>query len=472
MPAPRVSLVTLGCARNDTDSADLERRLLAAGWEVVADGDDPGDARGPDVVLVNTCGFIEQAKRDSLEVVLDAADSGAPVVVSGCLAERYGAELARELPEAAAVLGFDDYPDIADRLARVLAGETPAIHEPRDRRRLLPTAPAERPGHAASATAGEPMLQVARIVREPIVPVKLATGCDRRCTFCAIPMFRGSFVSRPLPDLLEEIRAVVAAGAAEVCLVSENTTSYGKDLGDLRLLERSLASIADAAAPARVRLTYLQPAEMRPGLLHAIATTAGIAPYFDLSLQHASGPVLRRMRRFGDGTAFEGLIDGIRGVAPEAGIRSNVIVGFPGETDDDVDALADFLDRTELDAIGVFGFSPEEGTEAATMPDQVDPVVIADRVRRIRDLADEVMLRRATRRIGEHVEVVVESVAETGTGTEGESPADVVVEGRAAHQGPEDASTLIVGAAMARPGAIVRARVVGVEGVDLVADAR
>jgi ribosomal protein S12 methylthiotransferase RimO len=440
--APRVAVVTLGCARNEVDSDEIGGRLSAAGWEVVGER--------PDVIVVNTCGFVASAKKDSIDTILDLADAGVPVVAAGCLAERYGTELASELPEAAAVLSFDDYPDIADRLTRVIAGESLPAHVPADRRRLLPVTPVERSDAAAPGHGG-----LARtVVRGATVPVKLASGCDRRCSFCAIPSFRGAFVSRRPTDVVDEVRAVAAAGAGEVLLVSENSTSYGKDLGDLRLLESLLPAVADFGA--RIRVTYLQPAEMRPGLVQVIASTPGLAPYFDLSFQHASGPVLRRMRRFGDAADFLGLIDAIRARDPWAGIRSNVIVGFPGETDDDLAVLEDFLIRARLDAVGVFGYSDEDGTEAVGLPDHVPDDVIAERVERVTALVDDLMAERAAERIGSEVHVLVESI-------EGDA-----AEGRAAHQGPEDGRTRLEGPGLA-VGDWVRGRVVSSDGADIVA---
>src|SRR5579875_3338685 len=302
-PQRSVALVTLGCARNEVDSEELAGRLTSSGWSL---DDDPD---GADVVLVNTCGFIDSAKKDSIDTLLAAADTGRKVVAVGCLAERYGTELAASLPEADAVLGFDSYPDIADRLDDVLAGRQVTPHVPRDRRTLLPVAPAHRPAAAPHvAVPGHEWLptnvQRWRLDGGPIAYLKLASGCDRRCTFCAIPSFRGAFVSRPPADVLAEAQWLAAHGAREIVLVSENSTSYGKDLGDLRALEKLLPRLAAIDGIDRVRISYLQPAEMRPGLLETMASTPGLAAYFDLSFQHASARVLRRMRRFGGTEAF------------------------------------------------------------------------------------------------------------------------------------------------------------------------
>ncbi|MDZ5622339.1 30S ribosomal protein S12 methylthiotransferase RimO [Nocardioides sp. HM23] len=452
-----VALLTLGCARNDVDSEELAGRLAADGFALV---DDPEDA---DTVVVNTCGFVDAAKKDSIDTLLAAADlkdaAGGSrvkaVVAVGCLAERYGAELADSLPEADAVLGFDDYTDIAGRLRAIVAGERPHAHTPQDRRKLLPISPAERPAAVVSTRT--------RLDSGPMAALKLASGCDRRCTFCAIPMFRGSFVSRRPSDVLAEAVWLAEQGARELFLVSENSTSYGKDLGDIRLLETLLPELAAVDGIDRVRVSYLQPAETRPGLIEAIATTPGVAPYFDLSFQHASNAVLRRMRRFGDPESFLGLLEQVRALAPDAGVRSNVIVGFPGETERDLEILCDFLTAARLDVTGVFGYSDEDGTEAETFDDKHDEDEIRARLAHVTDLVTALNGDRAEERIGTIVEVLVEDL---------DTDRPEHVEGRAAHQGPEvDGSTLVRGCPDAGVGDLVRAVVVGSDGVDLVAEA-
>jgi ribosomal protein S12 methylthiotransferase RimO len=461
----RVALLTLGCARNEVDSEELAARLDAGGWQVST------DAEGADVVVVNTCGFVEKAKQDSIETLLAAADTGAKVVAAGCMAERYGRELAESLPEAQAVLGFDDYTDIAARLDGVLAGQRLDAHVPRDRRELLPLTPVQRPaarvvvpGHAivdAHTPAHlRPVLR-RRLATGPVASLKLASGCDRRCAFCAIPAFRGAFVSRDPEELLAEAEWLAGTGVRELVLVSENSTSYGKDLGDPRALEKLLPQLAAVPGIVRVRASYLQPAETRPGLIEAIATTPGVAAYFDLSFQHASEPVLRRMRRFGSTERFLDLLDAARKLAPEAGARSNFIVGFPGETRADLDELVRFLTAARLDAVGVFDYSDEDGTEAAGMSGKVRRDAVKRRYDRISALAEELCAQRAEDRMGSTVDVLIDSVA----GGE--------VEGRAAHQAPEvDGSTTLAGGDLAglRPGDLVRAKVVATEGVDLVAE--
>jgi ribosomal protein S12 methylthiotransferase RimO len=495
MPDRRtVALVTLGCARNEVDSEELAGRLEADGWQLVPDAEDA------DVAVVNTCGFVDAAKKDSVDALLEASDLKGrqdgrtqAVVAVGCMAERYGKELADSLPEADAVLGFDDYTDIADRLQTILSGGGHTPHAPRDRRKLLPLSPVERqqasasgevavPGHGGDpagtaeiadlpdgvAPASGPRTLRRRLDDSPVASVKLASGCDRRCSFCAIPSFRGSFLSRRPSDVLNETRWLAEQGVREVMLVSENNTSYGKDLGDIRLLESLLPELAAVDGVERVRVSYLQPAEMRPGLIDVLTGTPGVAPYFDLSFQHSAPGVLRRMRRFGDTDRFLELLGAIRAKAPEAGARSNFIVGFPGETEDDLGELERFLTHARLDAIGVFGYSDEEGTEAAGYQDKLPEDVVAERLARVSALAEELTAQRAEERVGSEVEVLVESVASAADAPDADEAA---VEGRAAHQAPEtDGSTVLLGGEGLRRGDLVRAKVVRSEGVDLVAE--
>ncbi|MFF0189379.1 30S ribosomal protein S12 methylthiotransferase RimO [Streptomyces sp. NPDC005244] len=477
MPERRtVALVTLGCARNEVDSEELAGRLEADGWHLVE------DAEQADVAVVNTCGFVEAAKKDSVDALLEANDLKGhgrtqAVVAVGCMAERYGKELAEALPEADGVLGFDDYADISDRLQTILNGGIHASHTPRDRRKLLPISPAERqtageevalPGHGAPTDLPEGVAPVSgpraplrrRLDGSPVASVKLASGCDRRCTFCAIPSFRGSFISRRPSDVLNEARWLAEQGVKEVMLVSENNTSYGKDLGDIRLLETMLPELAEIDGIERVRVSYLQPAEMRPGLIDVLTSTENVAPYFDLSFQHSAPDVLRSMRRFGDTDRFLELLDTIRAKAPQAGVRSNFIVGFPGESEADLAELERFLTGARLDAIGVFGYSDEDGTEAATFENKLDEDVVAERLARVSRLAEELVTQRAEERVGETVRVLVESI-------DGEDGAY----GRAAHQAPEtDGQVLFTSGAGLTVGRIVEAKVVGTEGVDLVAE--
>ncbi len=447
----RVAVVTLGCARNEVDSDELAGRLDEHGWQLVEDADEA------DAVVVNTCGFIEAAKKDSIDTILalkgDGSD-GPTVVAVGCLAERYGEELSDALPEADGVLGFDSYPDIATHLQSIVSGQAPHPHTPQDRRKLLPLSPSDRqsaggevPGHSSHRH---------RLATGPVESVKIASGCDRRCSFCAIPSFRGSFLSRRPHDVLSEARDLVDQGVRELHLVSENSTSYGKDLGDMRLLDTLLTELANVHEDLRIRVAYLQPAEIRPALLSAMIQTPQVANYFDLSFQHASPTVLRRMRRFGGHDDFLDLVDRIRAGAPEAGIRTNFIVGFPGETEEDLDTLISFVESAQLDAIGVFGYSDEDGTEAVQLEGHLDTAEIAARVDAVSGFCERVVARRAQQRVGSEVHVLIERIEQDGT-----------VVGRAEHQGPEDGEVSVELVTNVGIGDLVRARVQQTAGVDL-----
>ena len=449
----------MGCARNETDSEELAGRLAADGWQLVSD---PANA---EIAVINTCGFIESAKKDSIDALIQAhslKSNGVTkaVVAVGCMAERYGNELAEEMSETDAILSFDDYKDISTRLNTILDGGKITPHTPKDRRSLLPIAPVDR----AQVREERKLVEVnpigsvlrKRLDNAPIAPLKIASGCDRRCSFCAIPYFRGSFISRKPEEIIEEAKWLADNGVSELYLVSENTTSYGKDFGDLKLMEKLLPELSKISGVERIRLSYLQPAEVRPSLLQSMISVEKVVPYFDLSFQHANGDLLRSMRRFGDGEKFLHLISQIRALSPNAGIRSNFIVGFPGETDAQFMDLVEFLSQAQLDAIGVFGYSDEDNTEALSLNGKVSPEVISERVEELSTLVDELITQRSEMRIGEQIRVLIEDEAEQ--------------EGRAEHQGPDvDGSTFIKSRNKYRVGEYVDAVVSDVEGVDLIA---
>jgi len=454
-----VALVTLGCARNETDSEELAGRLAADGWQLVTN---PADA---EIAVINTCGFIESAKKDSIDALMQAHSlkgNGVTkaVVAVGCMAERYGTELAQEMSETDAILSFDDYKDISERLNTIIEGGKIKTHVPKDRRTLLPIAPVDRAA-SRDIAKGKEVNPIGTVLRKrldnaPIAPLKIASGCDRRCSFCAIPYFRGSFISRKPAEIIEEAKWLADNGVTELYLVSENTTSFGKDFGDLKMMEKMLPELSKIEAIKRIRLSYLQPAEVRPTLLQAMVSVDKVVPYFDLSFQHANGDLLRSMRRFGDSEKFLHLISQIRALSPTAGIRSNFIVGFPGESDAQFMDLIEFLSQAQLDAIGVFGYSDEDKTEAESLANKVAPELIAERVSELSTLVDELITQRSEMRIGEKISVLIED--------EGEQ------EGRAEHQGPDvDGSTIVKSRNKYRVGEYVDAVVSDVAGVDLIA---
>jgi ribosomal protein S12 methylthiotransferase len=357
---------TLGCPKNQVDSEKLAGTLEADGY---VRAPSPEDA---DLVVVNTCAFIEAAREESVATILALAESrrpGAKLVVTGCLAERYRDELAAALPEADRVAGF---------------GVPVSLRRPATSRFDL----LELPRPPASA---------------PWAYVKVAEGCDRNCGYCAIPTFRGPQRSRPIEAILDEVAGL---GVAEVVLVAQDTARYGLDQGrgERRIVE--LVGKVAAMVP-RVRLLYLYPADLTDELVDAICATG--VPYFDLSLQHVSRPLLRRMRRWGDGAAFLRRIADIRRREPEAVFRSNFIVGYPGETEADHDALLAFLEEARLDWCGFFAYSPEDGTYATTLDGAVPASLVTERLRELSEVQDRICAEKRAALVGRTVEVLVDA---------------------------------------------------------------
>lgn len=367
----RYWLETLGCPKNQVDSDKLAGTLMADGLEAAAA---PEDA---DLVVVNTCAFIEAAREESIETILALAEArrpGARLVVTGCLAERAGAELAAALPEVDAVAGFG-VP------VTVTLGRRPAADREVPSFDLLNL---PRPASAA-----------------PWAYVKVAEGCDRTCGFCAIPSFRGPQRSRTEQSILAEVDAL---DVAEVVLVAQDLASYGRDVGRKGAIVPLVRAVA--ARVPRVRLLYLYPSELDDRLVDTICATG--VPYFDLSLQHASKPLLRRMRRWGDGDRFLGRIASIRGREPTAAFRSSFIVGYPGETEEDHDVLLRFVDEAQLDWAGFFAYSREDGTYAAGLDGAVDPGLVAERLLELGELQDRITAERRLALVGAQAEVLVD----------------------------------------------------------------
>jgi ribosomal protein S12 methylthiotransferase len=375
----RFFVETLGCPKNQVDSEKIVGTLLAEGM-VAAD-----DAAAADLVVVNTCAFIEDARRESVDVVLalaDARKAGARLVVTGCLAERYGAELADALPEADLVAGFGVPVTLTPKRASWPGG-----------------IPGGRP---------VPTLDLLNLPRPPATApwayVKIAEGCDRTCGFCAIPSFRGPQRSRTPESILAEVDEL---GAMEIVLVAQDLASYGKDVAGLGAGAIVALVHAVDARVARTRLLYLYPSDLTDALVDAICATD--VPYFDLSLQHVSKPLLRRMRRWGDGDRFLRRIADIRRRRPDAAFRSNFIVGYPGETETDHDALLAFVEEAQLDWCGFFAYSEEDGTYAAGLDAKVDAALAADRLAELRERQDAITAARRDLLIGTTVDVLVDS---------------------------------------------------------------
>jgi ribosomal protein S12 methylthiotransferase len=426
----RFYVETLGCPKNSVDSDKVTASLVADG---LVPASSPEEA---ELVVVNTCAFVEAARQESIDVTLALAEArkpGAKLVVTGCLAERYGDELATALPEADAVVGFGGEGELAEVvLKRKPAGVRDLLELP-------------RPAPAA-----------------PWAYVKVAEGCDRACAFCAIPSFRGKQRSRPAEAIEVEARALVERGAAELVLVAQDLAWYGRDAGEpgsLAPLLRRLDALS-AHGLARIRLLYLYPSEVHDPLVSTMLELPTVVPYFDLSLQHASGPLLRRMKRWGSGDRFRDLIDGIRSREPDAAFRSSFIVGFPGETERDHDQLLDFLSAAELDWAGFFPFSREDGTPAAKMDPVIPDDLMHERVRECAEVQDPITQAARDALVGDDVEVLVDGMDEdTGEPV-----------GRSHREAPEIDGVVRITGAFARPGARVRVRVTSACGPDLVAE--
>jgi ribosomal protein S12 methylthiotransferase len=378
---------TLGCPKNEVDSAKLVGTLVADGYS---------PAEGPelaDLVVVNTCAFIEAARQESIDTVLALADTrqkGARLVVTGCMAERYGAELAEALPEVDQVAGFG----VPVTSAPATTTSAPTAGAPVNI--ALGARPAQRPVPSFD------LLNLPRPKSDaPWAYVKVAEGCDRACGFCAIPSFRGKQRSRTQESILAEVEVLEVS---EVVLVAQDLASYGRDIGQPGAIIPLVREVSRRAS--RTRLLYLYPSELTDGLIDVMGETG--CHYFDLSLQHASRPHLRRMRRFGDGTRFAERIATIRRRYPEAAFRSSFIVGYPGETEDDHDALLEFLGSSQLDWAGFFPFSPEVGTYAATLGDVVDPALVSERLLECGELQDAITTTKRAGLVGRTLEVLVD----------------------------------------------------------------
>jgi len=423
--AQRFYVETLGCPKNQVDSDKLIGTLLADGMTAT---DDPSKA---DLVVVNTCAFIDEARKESIDTILALEDRrkvGGRLVVTGCMAERYGSELADALPEVDQVAGFG----VPVNIMRKDTAKKKSI---------------------AVSSAPIPLLDLLNLPRpkssSPWAYVKIAEGCDRSCGFCAIPSFRGPQRSRDISSILDEVEQLEAQ---EIVLVAQDLASYGKDRPD-ELGAGSIVPLVRAvsAQAAWTRLLYLYPSDLSDDLIDAICDTG--VPYFDLSLQHVSKPLLRRMRRWGDGQRFLQRITDIREREPQAAFRSNFIVGYPGETEEDHDQLLSFVEEAQLDWCGFFAYSPEEGTYAMNLDGAVDKTLMHERLAELREMQDDITARRRDDLIGETVRVLVDSPGEA----------------RSTREAPEIDGVIEVSDHLA-VGQFHDVRIVGAMGPDLVAE--
>jgi ribosomal protein S12 methylthiotransferase len=480
----KIGLVSLGCPKNLVDGEVMLGLAEAAGHEITA------DAESADVIVVNTCAFIDRAKEESIDAILEMAaltrdGSGRRLIVTGCLAERYRDELKAEIPEIDAVLGTGEVPDIVKAIgqgSKGSGGSKGSASSPvalfRSAGEIIrrPSHPGTghastqhaAPQHLAPTHSAPTYLYDASTPRVTTTPrhyayVKVAEGCDYTCAFCIIPTLRGQYRSRTEASIVAEAEALAARGVRELLLISQDTTFFGIDRGERGALARLLRRLNDVAGLSWIRLLYLYPTTITDDVLDAMASCEKVCNYIDLPLQHAADEVLRRMRRPGTRRTYEALLERIRRRVPNVALRTTFIVGFPGETEQDVDTLASFVEDIGFDHVGVFTYSHEEGTRAFGLADDVAADVKAARQARIMTLQQAVVGRRRAAAMGSVVRVMVD-------GPSPESP--LVMTGRLEGQAPDIDSTVILSEfapSALLAGGFVTARITGASGYDLIA---
>jgi ribosomal protein S12 methylthiotransferase len=454
----KIGLVSLGCPKNLVDGEVMLGLASQAGHEITT------DAASADVIVVNTCAFIDRAKEESVDTILEMAQlkreaGGKRLVVTGCLAERYRDDLKKEIPEIDAVLGTGDVPGIVDAISGRCSVAPITLF---------------RSASELKGAASETVRQVPTYLYDASTPrvtttprhyayVKVAEGCDYTCAFCIIPTLRGAYRSRTEDSIVTEAEALAARGVRELLLISQDTTFFGIDRGERGALARLLRRLNLVAGLTWIRLLYLYPTTISDDVLDAMADSEKVCNYIDLPLQHASNGVLKRMRRPGTRTTYDALLDRIRRRLPAVTLRTTFIVGFPGETDRDVDELASFITDTGFHHIGVFTYSHEEGTRAFSMEDDVPARVKNERRSRIMELQRTIVERRRQADVGTTVRLMVDGAS---------ADAPLVWTGRLEGQAPEIDSMVVLtdcDPSTLTPGTLVNARVVGTAGYDLIA---
>ena len=471
----KIGLVSLGCPKNLVDSEVMLGLARGAGHELTT------DAASADVLVVNTCAFIDSAKQESIDAILEMAQhktNGAcrRLIVTGCLAERYRDALRAQIPEIDAVLGTGEVPEIV----KAIGGGNEVRLEPRATSAPI-TFHRAAPSHLAPST-----LHPAPLHRAPVHPappnyiydaetprhlatpkhyayVKIAEGCDYKCAFCIIPTLRGAYRSRPADSIVREAHALAAGGVRELLLISQDTTFYGIDRQERGALARLLRALNSVDGLEWIRLLYLYPTTIDRDTVEAIAECDKVCNYIDLPLQHASNPVLRRMKRPGTRQTYDRLLHGIRERIPDVALRTTFIVGFPGETDRDVDELCDFVSDHAFEHVGVFTYSHEEGTSAFSLEDDVPAAEKRRRRGRVMSLQKQLVQRRLRARIGQRARVMID-------GPSGEH--DLVIQGRLSSQAPDiDASVFLTECdpSLYRGGDVAEVQITGARGYDLIA---
>ena len=433
---PTVGMVSLGCAKNLVDSENMLGMLRDRGYEIV---NDPAQA---EIIFVNTCGFIESAKQESIDAIFEMAEYKKTgklkkLFVTGCLAQRYADALASEMPEVDGFMGVADYARLYDMLDEAMAGKRPIYMNDGERffnsGRVLTSAP-----YSAY--------------------VKISDGCNNRCTYCAIPLIRGNYASRPFDDIVSECRRLASEGVTEITLIAQDTSRYGCDFGDRHfMLPELLRAVSEIEGVHWVRVLYCYPDSTEDRLLDEIANNPKVAPYLDLPLQHINDPILKAMNRRGSSDWIKSRIAECkkRGLT----LRTTMIVGFPGETDEQFEELLQFVKDARFDRLGAFTYSPEEGTKAAVMPNQIDEDVKLDRLDQLMMLQQAISMELMEQRIGETCEVLVEGRDEDGW------------YGRSIREAPEsDGCIHLITERDLVPGSYIQARIVSADAYDLTAE--
>jgi len=432
----RVNLVSLGCPKNLVDS---EMILGGAGAEGLVITTSPEDA---DVIIVNTCTFIESAKEESIQAILGACDlkrakgSKKKVVVTGCLAQRYGAELRKEIPEVDAILGLGEYEDIGKVLQDIASQKSG--QRGKGGKTLFRIGD---PDKACNAEVGR-----FRLTPTHYAYVKISEGCDNPCTFCSIPSFRGGFRSKPIEMLRQEVQELAGSGAKEIVLISQDTTSYGMDLYGKLELPRLLETLAGVDGVQWIRILYVYPSFVTEEMINAIASIDKVVKYVDIPLQHITDRMLRRMGRRSNETKTRALLQRLRERIPGLYLRTTFIVGFPGEDENEFRALRDFVEDFRFERLGVFSFSPEEGTPAATFADQIPQKTREARLEEIMLVQQANAFRHNRSRRGEVVEALVEEFEPPSRNDAGSSrkPARIQLRARSYGEAPEIDPSILV----------------------------
>jgi ribosomal protein S12 methylthiotransferase len=433
---PSVAFAHLGCEKNRVDTEHMLGLLAEAGYTVSADENQAS------VVVVNTCSFIQDARTESVRTLVELADQGKELIIAGCLAQQFREELLESLPEARAIVGTGDYQHIVDVLRRVEAGER--VSQVSD----VPTFVADE------------HLPRYRTTSEAVAYLKVAEGCDYRCAFCIIPKLRGDQRSRPIESIVAEAKALAAQGVQELILISQITTNYGLDLYGRPRLAELLRALGEVEIPW-IRVHYAYPTGLSAEVLAAFRETTNVLPYLDLPLQHSHPEVLRAMNRPWQAEVTEGLLERIRDQLPDAVLRTTFIVGFPGEQESHFEHLLAFVARQRFDHVGVFCFSPEEGTAAADLPDPVPAAVAQERRDRLMALQQPIAAERNAAWVGRIVDVLIEQ----------ENPTTGAMLGRCARFAPDVDGEVHVsagaGGLCAAPGTMVPVRITAADTYDL-----